>query len=42
MRNGVLVAAASLMIVFDMLGRQVSVLVNDRRDVGVHDVKFDG
>jgi hypothetical protein len=28
--------------VFDMLGREVSVLVNERRDAGVHDVKFDG
>lgn len=28
--------------VFDMLGRKVSVLVNQRRDAGVHEVKFDG
>jgi hypothetical protein len=28
--------------VFDMLGREVSVLVNDRREAGVHEVKFDG
>ncbi len=28
--------------VHDMLGREVSVLVNDRRDVGVHEVKFEG
>jgi parallel beta-helix repeat protein len=28
--------------VFDMLGRKVSVLVNERRDAGVHEVKFDG
>lgn len=27
--------------VFDMLGREVSVLVNERMDAGVHDVKFD-
>jgi predicted GH43/DUF377 family glycosyl hydrolase len=27
--------------VFDMLGREVSVLMNERRDVGVYDVKFD-
>ena len=27
--------------VFDMLGREVSVLVNERRDAGVHEVKFD-
>ena len=24
-----------------MLGREVSVLVNERRDAGVHEVKFD-
>jgi hypothetical protein len=28
--------------VFESLGREVSVLVNDRRDAGVHEVKFDG
>ena len=28
--------------VFDMLGREVSVLVNERKDAGVHEVKFDG
>jgi len=28
--------------VFDMLGREVSVLVNDRREAGVYQVKFDG
>ena len=27
--------------VYDMLGREVSVLVNERRDAGVHDAKFD-
>jgi hypothetical protein len=27
--------------VFDVLGRQVSMLVNERRDAGVHEVKFD-
>jgi hypothetical protein len=27
--------------VYDMLGREVSVLVNERRDAGVHEVKFD-
>lgn len=27
--------------VYDMLGREVSVLVDDRRDAGVHEVKFD-
>ena len=28
--------------VYDMLGREVSVLVNERRDAGIHEVKFDG
>jgi hypothetical protein len=28
--------------VYDLLGREVSVLVNDKRDAGVHEVKFDG
>jgi photosystem II stability/assembly factor-like uncharacterized protein len=28
--------------VFDILGRQVSVLVNERKDAGVHELKFDG
>jgi len=28
--------------VFDMLGREVSVLVNERKDAGVHEVRFDG
>jgi hypothetical protein len=28
--------------VYDILGREVSMLVNDRKDVGVHEVKFDG
>ncbi len=27
--------------VFDVLGREVSVLVNERRDAGVHEVTFD-
>jgi hypothetical protein len=27
--------------VYDILGREVSVLVNERRDAGTHDVKFD-
>lgn len=30
------------LVVYDMLGREVSVLVNDRRDAGVHEVQFDG
>lgn len=25
----------------DILGREVSVLVNDKRDVGIHEVTFD-
>ncbi len=28
--------------VYDILGREVSVLLNERRDAGVHEVKFDG
>jgi hypothetical protein len=28
--------------VFDLLGREVSVLVNESKDAGVHEVKFDG
>ena len=28
--------------VYDLLGRQVSVLVNERRSAGVHEAKFDG
>jgi hypothetical protein len=28
--------------VFDLLGREVSMLVNERRDAGVHAVNFDG
>jgi hypothetical protein len=28
--------------VYDLLGRQVSVLVNERREAGVHEVKFEG
>jgi hypothetical protein len=30
------------MSVFDMLGREVTVLVNERREAGVHKVEFDG
>jgi hypothetical protein len=30
------------LIVYDMLGREVSVLVNERKDAGIHDVHFDG
>ena len=28
--------------VFDILGREVSELVNDKRDAGVYEVTFDG
>jgi hypothetical protein len=28
--------------VYDIIGREVSVLVNERRDSGVHEIKFDG
>jgi hypothetical protein len=28
--------------VYDVLGREVSVLVNERKDAGVHEVKFEG
>ena len=28
--------------VYDILGREVSMLVNERKDAGVHEVKFDG
>lgn len=28
--------------VYDVLGREVSVLVNEKREAGVHEVKFDG
>jgi hypothetical protein len=30
------------LVVDDILGRQVSVLVNEPRDAGVHEVKFEG
>jgi hypothetical protein len=30
------------LVVYDLLGREVSVLVNERKDSGVYDVKFDG
>ncbi len=30
------------MSVFDMLGREVTVLVNERKDAGVYEVRFDG
>ena len=41
-RYGLPHASPVTLKVYDMLGRQVSVLVNERRDAGVHEVKFDG
>ncbi len=35
-------SSAVRLSVHDLLGREVSVLVNERRDAGVHEVKFDG
>jgi hypothetical protein len=35
-------ASLVTLTVFDILGREVSVLVNERRDAGVYEVKFDG
>jgi photosystem II stability/assembly factor-like uncharacterized protein len=36
------VASDVRLIVHDVLGREVAVLVNERRDAGVHEIKFDG
>jgi N-acetylneuraminic acid mutarotase len=36
------VASDVRLAVYDMLGREVSVLVNERKEAGVHEVKFDG
>lgn len=36
------VAGSVRLAVYDLLGREVSVLVNERREAGVHDVTFDG
>ena len=30
------------LVVYDVLGREVAVLVNERQDAGVHEVRFDG
>lgn len=30
------------LVVYDLLGREVSVLVNEKREAGVHEVRFDG
>jgi len=35
-------ASQVTLTVYDILGREVSVLVNDREDAGIHEVKFDG
>jgi hypothetical protein len=35
-------ASQVTLTVYDILGRQVSVLVNEKRDAGVYEVKFDG
>jgi hypothetical protein len=35
-------AAEVRLSVYDVLGREVSVLVNERRGAGVHEVRFDG
>jgi ligand-binding sensor domain-containing protein len=35
------VVSDAKLVVYDILGREVSVLVNERRDAGVHDVKLD-
>jgi hypothetical protein len=35
-------ASQGNLAVYDMLGREVSALLNDRKEGGVHEVKFDG
>ena len=35
-------ASQVTLTVFDIIGRQVSVLVNERREAGIHETKFDG
>ena len=35
-------ASMMSLTVYDILGREVSVLVNDRREAGYHEVQFDG
>ena len=32
----------SIISVYDIVGREVSLLVNERMDAGVHEVRFDG
>jgi hypothetical protein len=36
------VASMVRLAVYDILGREVAVLVNERMDAGVHEIKFDG
>jgi hypothetical protein len=36
------VASIVKLVVYDLLGREVSVLVNERREAGVHTITFDG
>ncbi len=36
------VAGNVKLVVYDMVGREVSVLVNERKDAGVYEVRFDG
>ncbi|MRR36976.1 T9SS type A sorting domain-containing protein [bacterium] len=35
-------ASAVRLTVYDLLGREMSVLVNERRDAGIHDARFEG
>jgi hypothetical protein len=35
-------ASQAKLSVFDILGSEMSILVNERREAGVHEVKFDG
>jgi endoglucanase len=36
------VASGVRLVIYDLLGREVAVLVDEMRDAGVHEVKFDG
>ena len=36
------VAGSVSLVVYDLLGREASVLVNEKKDAGVHEVMFDG
>jgi hypothetical protein len=35
-------ASNAKLTIYDLLGREVAMLVNERREAGVHEVKFDG